>query len=330
MKKGGNQFDVVTIGSATQDVFIISKKLKKVHTSLFEGNYAECLAIGSKNDIENIDFSTGGGATNTAATFAKLGFQIACLAEIGNDFSGREVKKALRDLGVKDFTHIHSDQKTAYSVILATPGHDRSILTFRGASDYISVSHFPLSKIQTKWFYASSLHGNLAGFDTILTRAEAIGAKVAWNPGAKELEAGLSKLKPMLKKVHLLSLNREEAKVLTGAHSDDIHAQIKPLRGLAEYSCITDGANGAWLFNSEYIWYSKAHKVHVLNTTGAGDAFSSGLVAGLIKYDNPVQALQLAMINAHGVIQYIGAKVGIVSGWPSEHELDKIRVVEWN
>ena len=82
-------YDIITFGSAAQDIHVKSKlfKILKDEKDFVTGE-GLCLALGSKIEVEDIIFSSGGGGTNTAATFAKQGFKTAYCGAIGADISG--------------------------------------------------------------------------------------------------------------------------------------------------------------------------------------------------------------------------------------------------
>ena len=82
-------FDVITIGSATRDVFLASKgfKVKRDKSSVTDVDLV--LPLGSKIEVENIIFETGGGATNAAVTFTRQGLKTAAIARLGEDPGGR-------------------------------------------------------------------------------------------------------------------------------------------------------------------------------------------------------------------------------------------------
>jgi len=68
-------YDIITFGSAAQDIHLKSKAFKIIKDEKdFMTGTAICLALGSKIDVEDIIFTSGGGGTNTAATFVKQGF----------------------------------------------------------------------------------------------------------------------------------------------------------------------------------------------------------------------------------------------------------------
>ena len=88
--------DVITIGTATRDAFLKSREFKRISTPEYESGEGLCLPSGAKIEIDDIVFSTGGGATNAAVTFARQGYHTACICKIGDDVSGREVIENLK------------------------------------------------------------------------------------------------------------------------------------------------------------------------------------------------------------------------------------------
>ena len=128
-------FDVITVGSATRDIFLDASFLKKKQDYL-------CLDCGYKFDIEKPFIQTGGGATNTAVSFSRLGIKTAILTKVGNDGPGYSVKKTLQDENVNT-GFIQTDDKlgTAMSIVIWKE-KDRTIFTYRGASENIKLKHF--------------------------------------------------------------------------------------------------------------------------------------------------------------------------------------------
>ncbi len=90
---------------------------------------------------------------------------------------------------------------------------------------------------------------------------------------------------------------------------------------------ITDARNGATACDNKSFYHIGAHDNAALERTGAGDAFASGFVAGLIKYEHIEGALELAADNASNVVNYFGAKKGITHS--GEHPFkEKLKVTK--
>src|SRR3989344_3445955 len=94
-------YDIITFGSAAQDINLKSKafKVTKDDKDSVTGE-GICLALGSKIDVEDIKFNSGGGGTNTAATFAKQGFKTAFCGTVGDDIAGKEIIDELKKLKI--------------------------------------------------------------------------------------------------------------------------------------------------------------------------------------------------------------------------------------
>src|SRR3989344_6010765 len=125
--------DVLTIGAATRDVFLESPAFKIISSDEFQTGLGECVALGSKNEVTGLTFETGGGATNAATTFARLGFKTEKV-DIGDIQKQKEVI-------------------TAYSTLLLWSGGQRSVLVYRGASDQLDIEKFKSQSWKTKWVY---------------------------------------------------------------------------------------------------------------------------------------------------------------------------------
>ena len=201
-------YDVITIGAATRDVFLVSSKFIALKSRRFPTGAGECVALGSKIDIEELVLTTGGGATNAAATFASLGFRTATLCRIGDDSPGKDVVEDLARCGVS--THLVrmiKNGETAYSTLLTMKDGERTALVHRGTSSAFTQTDVPISIFeQTRWIYLTSLGGNLPLVRHILMNAQKNGVKVAWNPGHAELKGGLASIKTLLPMASVSSL----------------------------------------------------------------------------------------------------------------------------
>ncbi len=323
------KYDIITIGSATQDVFLTSKDYQLIPSKKFSTGVGECFAFGSKVEVKNIFLDTGGGGTNTAATFAHLGLKTACLTRVGDDTAGREIHAVLRKHGVATELLITTTKEhTAYSSILLSARGERTVLVYRGASAHFSSTEISWKKLRARWLYISSVGGNIAFLKTLFAFAKKEGIAIAWNPGGGELAYGLKRLAPFIKQSAILIVNREEATQLFGA--------LPPLKirgGEGELQrvrpcifAITDGAKGAFVYADGQEWYAPSSGHKAVNTTGAGDAFGSAFVAGIMKGLATADALRLGILNSGLVVTKMGAKNGILKRMPSLSLLRKLPI----
>src|SRR3989339_390654 len=299
-------FDVLTIGAATRDVFLLSKHFTLLRSELFETGVGECVSLGSKIEIETIVPTTGGGATNAAVTFARLGFKTATVCRIGADGAGRDVVAELKKENISSkYVRVTKKGLTAYSTLLTAPSGERTVLVYRGVSSSFVSTDIPWG-IKTRWMYLTSLGGNLSLVSQIIRQSIKSETKIAWNPGRQELEKGMPAFKKILSGVSILILNREEAKFLAG--KNEIPEITAILSNPNRLLLITDGEKGAYVHKDGKTSFLPSSGKKALSRTGAGDAFGSGFVAGWMKTGSLDYALKVASANAESVIQHVGAK----------------------
>lgn len=345
-------YDVITIGSATRDVFMQISALHTHRASDAINHLEASLPYGAKIDIDNIVLETGGGANNNATTFARLGkFKTAALARIGSDTEGEAILKALKTDHIdSSLVQITNKEHTAYSSILYHGGAqaERTILVHRGASSQFEHEKIPWEKLQAKWFYISSLGGDLVLLRQILLHAKKINAQVALNPGGQELSQPVFSALLTSAAKHVLSfliVNREEAAQLTGVRFEETKELLHMLSRIAGSAIMTDGPKGAYaVLGPQQTAHSRQLEPRAVsrklaayfipsagstpkNLTGAGDAFGSGFLTGWIKSKGDIQeALRVGTLNADSVVKHIGAKVGILKTYPSKKQLSSLPV----
>jgi len=323
-------FDVVTIGTATRDVFVESDLFKIVRDPAhlerlgFPTGEAQCFALGGKIEIGRPTLSFGGGATNAAVTFRRQGFRTAAVAKIGDDENGSAVFGNMKAHGITSFMPKDKKEGSAYSVILLSPSGERTILSYRGASEDLKINEVPVSKIKAKAAYI--VPGRI-DFKVIYGLASALkkkGSFIAMNPSSHYLEMGAKRLAPLLKITDVITLNREEAAALTGEKFEHEARIFKAFESLMPgIAVMTDGPNGVLVSNGRNIFSAGVYKEkRIMNRTGAGDAFGSGFVAGLLKHgelsrtasdDAILHAMKLASANATSVVEHMGAQKGILT-----------------
>lgn len=321
--------DVIAIGAATVDAFVWSKAFRKIRSKSFGTGVGECFSLGSKIEMDNFVLGTGGGATNAAATFANLGLKPACITAVGDDLFGSGVIEDLKRHKVStEFVRTVHGGQTAFSTILVIPSGERTVLVSRGVSERLSAEAIPWEKVKADWIYMTSLGGNLKLAERVADHAWRNGIDLFWNPGSKDMAHGIQAMRPIASRTTVLDMNREEAMRLTKRELHDLPSMIADLERIGpSIVLLTDGEKGAYLAEGGKLWHVAAdRKLKVVNRTGAGDAFGSGFVAGLLRYGDRTRALQLAVRNSEGVIQAIGAKTGLLKSYPSLADLKRVSV----
>jgi len=310
-------FDVITIGSATRDVFIRPEEARVVKNSKYKTGKGLCFSLESKIDVPEIHFRTGGSAVNSAVTFAQQGLKTAILCKIGKDSRGKSILRRLKKAGVTTSFAIR-DKKylTAYSIIMVAGG-GRTIFVHRGATEHLCCDEpVPYNKLKnTKWFYITNLGGRSAKiFLPLINFAHKNNIKIALNPGKTQLKMGKD-LVPVLAKIDVLILNQEEASYVTEVEfskEKEIFQKLdKWVKGIV---IMTKGPDGFTACDNQNTYAGGILKEPVyIDRTGAGDAFGSGVVCALIKNKPLDEALQFASANATGVLGEWGANEGLLA-----------------
>lgn len=305
---------MLTIGSATLDIFMRSDKFKVVQSSDIPGGIAMCEVYGGKMEVEEVAIVSGGGATNCAVSFARKELKTAVIAEMGNDPQSLLVHQDLEEAQVDTrFLVQEKDETTAVSVVLIADDGGRSIMVYRGAAGMLTQTDVPLDEIESRWVHISSLGGNISLLKNILDWAKKKNVRVSLNPGLKEI-ADKNALTALLPMVEILFVNRDEARELWGIDYTDetLWKSEQSLPG-ARVTVITDGARGGKASIEGKVSFFEGVKVKkVVDTTGAGDAFASGMVSGVLYGKNYQQAIEWGIKNATAVLTSVGAKKGLL------------------
>src|SRR3989344_3809760 len=309
-------YDVITVGSATVDVFAKTHFSELIKIIDPKGE-TDLLAYpsGAKILIDELDFTTGGGGTNTAVALSRLGHKVAFLGKLGEGTNSDFIHKNL----IKEKIQLlcaHGNGNAGYSVILDNLEHDRTILTYKGANDKLLWKDIPLKKLKTKWFYFSAMMGeSFRTSEKLAEFAQKNKIKIAFNPSSYLAEKGSGYLKNILNRAELLILNKEEACLLVG--HDGMDGLLLRLKGLGpKTAVITDGKHDLHAIDKNHIYSAKPPLVKVLDSTGAGDAFAASFLSGMLRKNDIEFAIRLGVANAQSVVKNYGAK-NILFSYPA-------------
>ncbi|MEK7579625.1 MAG: carbohydrate kinase family protein [Patescibacteria group bacterium] len=305
--------DVITIGSATRDVFLKAEGFELRKHADSPTGVEQCFPLGAKIEAKEVVFTTGGGGTNAAVTFARQGLKTGCVGVIGSDFNGREIMRELKNEKVKTFFTTHKDDFTAYSVILVHPNAERTILSYKGEGQHFNPDEIKWKKLKTKWFFFDSMGGNWSMLERAFDYVTARNFKIAFNPGGKELGHGLEKLRPLLGQTDIFSVNKEEAEGLLNikGSAKEVLAELdKLIKGI---TVLTLGPEGVLVSDKKNVYRAGTPDSPKVERTGAGDAFVSGFTSQYITSGGDItKSIQFATANASSVVAQYGPKAGIL------------------
>lgn len=305
-------FDVITIGSATVDIYAKSPDLQlKVEPTSPTGKILT-LPASFKSEISQSLIASGGGATNTAVSFSRLGFSTACTSLLGTDNFGQIINHELQQEHVSlELLAEKENEKTDFSIILSDSEGGRTVLVNRGQTS-LNDSHFPWELMDTSWFYITSLEGNIPLLEKILGFAQEHNIKVSLNPGSRELKQK-EILRPLLANVDFLLLNTYEAEILTQKSFGDSTFWQTIESYNSKVIAVTNGRNGAYVVGDNQSYFSPIINLVPVDENGAGDAFGSAFAAALMLSLPLSTCLAWGMQNSASVVSFLGAKAGLLT-----------------
>lgn len=317
-----SSFDVIAIGDTTQDVFLQMSDATLQCSVDGEQcricfDYADKIAVDKKTDIPAV-----GNAANHAIGAARLGIQAALYTVVGDDVQGHLAKDVLEENKV-DTQYVDFDKKhgTNFSAVINFKS-ERTIFVYHEPRNYQLPEFAP-----TQWVYLTSASGD--GVTTLHAQVakyleENPDVKLAFNPGTHQIHQGKEKLLPLLKHTELLFLNREEAAEILGITTRDVKKLLQEYHAIGvKNMIITDGPDGAYGSDGKTIWFLKIFRGPVVERTGCGDAFGSGTLSALVKGKALPDAMLWGNANSTSVVQYIGAREGLLTPDAVEELIDE-------
>jgi ribokinase len=296
-------YDTISVGSATLDLFLKSSQFR-VHKN--DGETSDLLLpYGAKIDVEDFAIQSGGGATNTAVGFARMGLRSAVVAEIGKDLGAKSIIEELKEEKVETrFLVQEADERTAVSALLVSSEGGRSAVTARGAASMLTLSDVPIEKLRSNWMHLSSI-GNVELLRALAKHCKQQHIRFSWNPGASELKS-IEKGELHIHDIYptVFCVNKEESEKIINAGYE--------IEKAGEIVIITNGREGGRYYENKN-WTSYAPSVSkAVQETGAGDAFVSGVVAAYLYERRTKEAIEWGKKNAASVVQHMGAKTGLL------------------
>lgn len=308
-----NTFDLITVGDSTIDTFI------KIHDATIEcdinkKNCKICIKYGEKIPVDSISHSVAGNAANVAVGGQKLGLKSAIYTNLGDDENGHLIKKKFLQSNVSpEYIQIHSGKESNLSVVLTFKG-ERTIFVYHQPWDYSLPELSPCSFLYLTSTSESFTKSDL--FNEISRYIEKNKPKLIFNPGTYQLKAGVKNYPQILEKCHLLIVNREEARKILEIEKDDINQKdmlSKLLLSGPKNVVMTDGAEGSFATDGKGFFRAGVFPAQLVEKTGAGDAYASGVVAGLF-YKLPLsEAMIWGTINASHAVQFVGTQNGLLA-----------------
>ena len=311
---------IICIGNALVDsleqideLVIDELNLNKARMTLVDKERSNFLLQNMKNPF----YEAGGSAANTAYWISQLGGEAGFIGKISNDELGKQFQTSLKDSGLKDYTIFErEDNQTGLCAIFITPDGERTMNTYLGAGEYLSVEDLHIDAIkEAKILYMEGYLWDKPASKSAFLHA----AKVNKESG------GLNSIS--LSDVFCIEMHRESFISFIENDIDYVFCNEDELNSLLQKNSIEEstklfleqfpkveqlvctlGSNGVLILESGNKHFFNASEAIVVDKTGAGDFFAAGYLYGLQKGLSVTESAEIANKSAAHVISEIGVR----------------------
>ncbi|MHA2048004.1 MAG: carbohydrate kinase family protein [Promethearchaeota archaeon] len=303
-------FDIICIGAALVDMVAQVERHPEEDDEVF---------------VSNLTLLSGGAAANTAYACAKIGLKTAFIGKLGKgDVFGSTILSDFNAVNViTDLIKYSEEYGTGSAFVALNAKGDRRIYAHSGAANYLSGEDILENDLtSTKAIFLSSLQ-NLEPF----VKAAKIGGSknipIILNPGMLIIEQGLINIRHLLKTTDILIMSKREFQLLLNCKIKSSALNLLKEKATTLLSLgikiliITMGKEGALIISSEKVELAPPIKrSNVVDTTGAGDAFSAGFIYGFVqnlsyKFEDIKYNVRMGNLIAGKCIEKMGARNGI-------------------
>jgi ribokinase len=279
--------------------------------------------------IQRSHSSPGGSAANTIYAISRLGIKTGFVGAVGDDDDGKEIFSHMASVGI-DTRHMKklTDIPTAKVLIFVDSQGERAMYSLPGANVELQVNNQDIEYLKScKYVVLSAIPGH-ESLEKLIHIVEQIhkDIKFVFMPGGLYSSFGFDTLKPIIKGSYFTILNRRELNLITGCKN----RYIDGLSKLSKVGCpnvvVTAGKDGAMV-------YSNGQSLNVptpiladdmvVDSTGTGDAFSAGLLYGLLNSKQLQESAFYGNLAARACIQVVGARAGLLDQYALEEDFKK-------
>lgn len=328
---------IICIGSSSIDIFFPTDE--GIITNTPEDLTSKkkfTFELGAKYQIDDRYESLGGCAANVAVGLSRLGIETSCYARIGNDYLGKMIEEKLNHEKVDTslLQHDENYKSDLSSIIVDKKSGEHTIFFNRDANEKLEIHSEDLEG--SEYIFISALNGDWKNnLEKILSYCEKSGAKLILNPGQRNMRDDCSKVVETAKKSEILILNKDEAieiiicqnKNLKKENLDSEEFLIKELKNLGpKIIALTDGERGAWVYDGNDFIFANTVGKNPIETTGAGDAFTSGFLSAYLMGKNIEKCLGWGISNSGNSLNFYGATDGLLDENTMEQKVKKVNI----
>lgn len=313
-----SQYDVIGIGNAIVDVlshaddaFLEAHALNKGAMTLIDAEQAETLYGAMGAGVE----ASGGSAANTLAAVAAIGQRAKFIGKVRDDQLGRIFAHDIRATGVQfDTAFGTGGAPTARCLILVTPDAQRTMNTFLGACVELGPEDVDEAAVAA----ASVLYLEGYLWDPPRAKEAFLKATAASRAAGRKVSLSLSDgfcvdrhrtefLDLVENHVDILFANEDE--ICSLYQVDSFDAALQAVRNKCEIAALTRSAKGSVVVSGDEVHVIDAEPVdRVVDTTGAGDLYAAGFLAGFTQGRSLHDCGRMGSIAAAEIVSHMGAR----------------------
>lgn len=308
-------FDVISIGDTVVDTLI---PLIDAQIMEKEGRSFLALPFGTKVAVDSSISLVGGNAANNAVGSARLGLKTAIYTNVGNkdedEWDNRIIAKFKKEKVDTRYVVETDEFLSNHNIVLGFRG-EKTILIHHEPWDY------KLPDLDnTRWIYFTSMSSSYTQssiVEQVINYISRVGAKLFFQPGTYQIKLGAKKQAKLLVLSEVFICNLEEAKIFLGLDPADKIPVKKLLVKIAQLGpkivIITDSINGSFGYDGDNFYQISYFPAKAVEMTGAGDAYATGLMAGLFYGKDLKDAMRWAAASGASVVEKFGAQAGLLT-----------------
>jgi len=297
-------FDVICLGIMVADV--LARPVKRLP------------ARGTLDVVERMELHTGGCAVNTGIALAKLGVRTAVMGKVGEDGFGDYIINTLHRYHI-DTAGVLRDRvaNTSATMVMIGPDGERSFIHYLGANAELRAVDIDLALAARGRILHIAGHNLMSKFDgadaaTILQAARQRGVATSLDTAWDSTGRWFSLIEPCLPHIDYFVPSFEEASRIAG-RSDPAEVARFFLDYGMKLVALKMGDQGCYVTDGHEAVRLPAYPVTPVDTTGAGDAFAAGFLAGIIQGWDLERTARFANAVGAMCVTAIGATSGVKS-----------------
>lgn len=295
------KFDVVCLGILVADV--LGKPIDRIPGK------------GQLVMFDRMELHTGGCANNTGIGLSRLGARTACVGKVGTDGFGGIIIRTLQNNGVNtDGIRKDNAHNTSFTFVMIHSDGERSFFHYAGANGNLKFMDIDFSIIQKAKILHVAGFNLMPGFDgtpakRVFEKAKRMGVTTsldtAWSSSGK-----WDIVLPCLEYVDIFLPSYEEAKLIAKKEEPEKIAEFFMDKGVKIVG-IKMGKKGCYIRTEKEEFRIPSYKVNAIDSSGAGDSFVAGFLAGLIKGYDLKTCAKLGNAVGASCVTAIGCTTGV-------------------